>query len=306
MTAKIIVVGSLSVDMIIQSSHLPKPGETIVGGTYIQVTGGKGANQAVGASRLGADVSMVGRIGSDANGDIVRENLTIDGVNQDHVKSDSEGATAIAFILVDEAGENSIVVASGANMELTTADVDEAAGLFDSAEILLLQLESPIETITHAAQLAQQKGVTVILNPAPAQPLPEALLSAVDVLIPNETEAAMLSGMSVDTLEEAEAAGKKLLETVKGSVILTLGGRGSLVVTAESAELVPAFKVDVLDTTAAGDSFVGGFAVALAEGKSLAEAARFGNATGGLATTKMGAQTSLPTRTDADAIASSS
>jgi len=283
-------------DLIARAPRIPQPGETIIGGDFHTAPGGKGANQAVAAARLGARVSMVGRVGCDAFAESLLNNLTAAGVDHAFVVQDPEAPTGVALIVVDDAGQNSIVVASGANMHLSPADVDRAKSAIAGADALLLQLESPLETVTRAAEVARAHGVRVILNPAPARSLPAALLSLVDVLIPNESETALLTGMSVNNQAEAEAAASTLRGMGVGTVILTLGERGALLAQAGTAELVPAFEVMPVDTTAAGDAFVGGFAVALAEGESLAEAVRWGNAAGALATTKLGAQPSLPTR----------
>lgn len=298
MTARVAVVGSLNMDLIARAPRIPQPGETIIGGDFHSAPGGKGANQAVAAARLGARVSMVGRVGCDAFAESLLNNLTAAGVDHAFVVQDPEAPTGVALIVVDDAGQNSIVVASGANMHLSPADVDRAKSAIAGADALLLQLESPLETVTRAAEVASAHGVRVILNPAPARSLPAALLSLVDVLIPNESETALLTGMSVNNQAEAEAAASTLRGMGVGTVILTLGERGALLAQAGTAELVPAFEVTPVDTTAAGDAFVGGFAVALAEGESLAEAVRWGNAAGALATTKLGAQPSLPTRQD--------
>jgi ribokinase len=302
MTAHVTVVGSLNMDLVARAPRIPQPGETIIGGDFHTVPGGKGANQAVAAARLGAQVSMVGRVGHDAFSNPLLDNLAAAGVDHAFVIPDPEAATGVALIVVDDAGQNSIVVASGANMCLSPADVDAAELTIAAAAVLLLQLESPLETVTRAAELARLRGVTVVLNPAPARSLPAALLSLVDVLIPNESETALLTGMSVNNQAEAEEAAKVLLESGVGGVILTLGGRGALLARDGTAELFPAFAVTPVDTTAAGDAFAAGFAVALAEGESLAEAVRWGNAAGALATTKLGAQPSLPTRQDLEVL----
>jgi ribokinase len=296
MTARVTVVGSLNMDLVARAPRIPQPGETIIGDDFRTVPGGKGANQAVAAARLGAQVSMVGRVGRDAFADPLLNNLAAAGVDHTFVTQDPEAATGVALIVVDDAGQNSIVVASGANMRLSLADVDGAEAAIAAADALLLQLESPLETVTRAAKVARAHGVKVILNPAPARSLPGALLSLVDVLIPNESETALLTGMPVGDQAEAEAAATALRGLGVGTVILTLGERGALLAREEKTELFPAFDVTSVDTTAAGDAFVGGFAVALAEGQSLAEAVRWGNAAGALATTKLGAQPSLPTR----------
>lgn len=296
MTARVVVVGSLNMDLVVRSARMPRPGETILGGEFHTVPGGKGANQAVAAARLGAQVSMVGRLGDDAFGNELLQNLSAAGIDHEHVLRDAGSATGVALIVVDDAGQNSIVVASGANMSLAPSDVDAAAATLANADVLLLQLESPVETVTRAAQLAREHGVTVILNPAPARPLPGEILALVDVLVPNETETALLSGLPVGNDEEALAASAALRAAGTGTIILTLGERGALLADATATRLFPAFEVEPVDTTAAGDAFLAGLAVALAEGRSLAEAVQWGNAAGALATTRFGAQTSLPER----------
>ena len=304
MTAHIAVVGSLNMDLVTRTPRIPQPGETIIGSDFRTVPGGKGANQAVAAARLGIQVSMVGRVGRDAFAQPLLDNLAAAGVDHTFVTQDPGAATGVALIVVDDAGQNSIVVASGANAHLSPADVDAAESTIAAAAALLLQLESPLETVTRAAEIARAHGVTVILNPAPAHPLPAKLLSMVDVLIPNESETALLTGLPVDSQTEAEAAAAALRELGVGTVILTLGERGALLAREDGAEYLAAFEVTPVDTTAAGDAFVGGFAVALAEGRTLAEAVRWGNATGALATTKLGAQPSLPTRQELEALLS--
>lgn len=296
MTAKIAVVGSLNMDLVVRASRIPAPGETILGSDFRPVPGGKGANQAVAAARLGAQVAMVGRLGRDAFADSLRDNLAKAGVDHTFVLQDSEAATGAALITVDDAGENSIVVASGANMRLSPADVEAAEATIAAAGVLLLQLESPLDTVARAAEVARAHGVKVILNPAPAQPLPPTLLSLVEVLIPNEGETSLLTGKPVKNQDQAETAAAALRELGVGTVILTLGARGALLASQTETELFPAFKVTPVDTTAAGDAFVAGFGVALAEGKSFAEATRWGCAAGALATTQLGAQPSLPSR----------
>jgi ribokinase len=296
MTAHVTVVGSLNIDLVARASHVPQPGETIIGGDFRIVPGGKGANQAVAAARLGAQVSMVGRVGSDTFVGPLLDNLGAAGVDCTFVTRDPEAATGVALIVVDDAGENSIVVVLGANMRLSPADVDAAEAAIATADVLLLQLESPLETVGRAAEVARAHGVKVLLNPAPARPAPAALLSVVDVLIPNERETSLLTGMPVRDQTEAEAAATKLRAAGVGTVILTLGDQGALLAHQEQRVLFPAFNVTSVDTTAAGDAFVGGFAVALAEGRALSEAVRWGNAAGALAATQLGAQPSLPTR----------
>ena len=296
MTAKITVVGSLNMDLVVRASRIPAPGETIIGSDFRPVPGGKGANQAVAAARLGVQVAMVGRLGQDAFADSLRDNLAKAGVDHTFVLQDPKAATGVALITVDDTGENSIVVASGANMRLSPTDVEAAEATIAAASVLLLQLESPLDTVTRAAEVARAHGVKAILNPAPAQPLPATLLSLVEVLIPNEGETSLLTGMPVENQDQAEAAATALRELGVGTVILTLGARGALLASQTETKLFPAFKVTPVDTTAAGDAFVAGFGVALAEGKSFAEATRWGCAAGALATTQLGAQPSLPNR----------
>ncbi|HSR29658.1 MAG TPA: ribokinase [Anaerolineae bacterium] len=296
MTASIAVVGSLNMDLVIRSPRIPRPGETILGGELHTVPGGKGANQAVAAARLEAQVYMVGRVGRDAFAGALVENLAADGIDHTFVVQDEETATGVALIVVDDDGENSIVVSSGANMRLSPADVEAAESVIAAADLLILQLEVPLESVIRGAELARAHGVKVVLNPAPARPLPAGLLSLVDVLVPNESEAALLADLPAGTQSEAEKAAEALLQSGVGTVILTLGERGALTIRDGITQAFPAYEVKPVDTTAAGDAFVAGLAVALAEGKGLYEAVQWANAAGGLATTKLGAQPSLPTR----------
>jgi len=296
MNARICVVGSLNMDLVTRTPRIPIPGETIIGHEFFTAPGGKGANQAVAAARLGAQVSMVGRVGADDFGQAMRRALTEDDIDCACVFEDETAGTGIAAILVDDAGENSIVVASGANARLSPADVERAQAAIAGADALLLQLETPLETVIRAAEIARAHHVAVLLNPAPARTDLDALLPLVDVLILNESETALLTGLPVEDEAALLAAADALRATGVGVIILTLGAQGALLVQASGAEAIPAFPVDAVDTTAAGDAFVGGFAVALAEKKPLGEAVRWGNAAGGLAATKLGAQPSLPTR----------
>ncbi|HQE20140.1 MAG TPA: ribokinase [Aggregatilineales bacterium] len=298
MPAHVVVVGSLNMDLVVRAPRIPAPGETLLGGEFHTVPGGKGANQAVAAARLGARVSMVGRLGADDFATQLLANLEADGIDHSAVIQDASTTTGVALIVVADDGQNSIVVASGANMQVTPDDVDAAAETIAAADVLLLQLEIPLDAVQRAAEIAHEHGVPVVLNPAPARDLPADLLSRVDVLIPNESETALLTGLPVDTRAELEAAARTLLGRGVGTAILTLGARGAMLATGSSVELIPTFEVQPVDTTAAGDAFVAGFSVALAEGKPVAEAVRWGNAAGALAVTRMGAQTSLPRRAE--------
>ncbi|NLH06354.1 MAG: ribokinase [Chloroflexi bacterium] len=298
MPAHVVVVGSLNMDLVVRAPRIPAPGETLLGGEFHTVPGGKGANQAVAAARLGARVSMVGRLGAADFATQLLANLEADGIDHSAVIQDASTTTGVALIVVADDGQNSIVVASGANMQVTPDDVDAAAETIAAADVLLLQLEIPLDAVQRAAEIAHEHGVPVVLNPAPARDLPADLLSRVDVLIPNESETALLTGLPVDTRAELEAAARTLLGRGVGTAILTLGARGAMLATGSEVEIIPTFKVQPVDTTAAGDAFVAGFSVALAEGKPVAEAVRWGNAAGALAATRLGAQTSLPRRAE--------
>ncbi len=301
MSPRITVVGSLNMDLIARTPRLPRPGETILGHGFHTAPGGKGANQAVAAARLGAQVTMVGRVGGDDYGRALLRTMARDGVVTERIVVDNGASTGVALIELDDEGENSIIVASGANMQATPDDVEAAADALTASDALLLQLEVPLPVVQHAARTARSHGVTVILNPAPARPLPDNLLQKVDYLIPNETEAGLLAGREVDNLPTAWDAARVLREKGVGTVILTLGAQGALVVSEEERH-VPAFQVQVVDTTAAGDAFVAGFAVALTKGLAVQEATRYACAAGALAATRLGAQPSLPTAAEVESL----
>ncbi len=303
MPPHILIFGSLNMDLVIQAPRHPRPGETLTGGPFRTIPGGKGANQAVAAARLGGQVTMIGAVGADGFGDELIANLAAAGVATGRISRSTE-ATGLALITVSEAGENTIVLAPGANGTVSTDTVRENEDAIAAADALLLQLEVPLSAVLAAAQTASRHRVPVILNPAPARPLPAELLRHVTYLIPNEHEAALLTGLPTGTVEAAARAAAALQEMGVKQVVMTLGGRGALVCdapgAAESARhaptIVPSFPVQVVDTTAAGDAFVGAFAVAITEGRPLTEAVRWGCAAGALACTVFGAQPSLPTR----------
>ncbi len=298
----IVVVGSLNADLVVQVPRFPAPGETIQGRDLATIPGGKGANQAVAAARQGADVAMVGRVGGDAFGGRLIENLKMYDVDTRHVRTDPNAATGTAVIVVDARGENSIVLSSGANGRVVPADVDAAAPQLAAAKILLLQFEIPPETVRHAAALAKRKGLQVILNPAPARAVTPELFALVDILVPNETELQLLSGQPVtDTASAGKAAGALLARGVK-TVVVTLGEQGALLVSHKIVAHVPGRRVEVVDTTAAGDSFIGGLAAALVRGRSLEEATAYANCAGALAVTKFGAQPSIPGADEVEAL----
>lgn len=293
----ILVVGSLNADLVVRAPHFPQPGETISGEDLQTLPGGKGANQAVAAARLGASVSMLGRVGKDSFGDDLLKNLESNQVDTKHVQRD-DASTGTAIIVVDSNGQNSIVLSPGANGKVGPADVGTAS--FSGFRLLLLQLEIPIEAVLSAAQRAKESSLRVVLNPAPARSLPDGLIRLADFLIPNEIELSLLTNQNVNDISSAENASKILLERGAQTIIVTLGANGALLVTKENAKHIPPFKVNVVDTTAAGDAFIGGFASALLQDKSLEDAVRYGCACGALATTQFGAQPSLPTKEEVE------
>jgi len=303
---KIVVVGSSNTDMIVQLPHLPKPGETVSGGAFSTAAGGKGANQAVAAARAGANVGLVARVGEDSFGEQAVAGFVGDGIDVSHVTRNPEAPSGVALIFVDDGGENCIAVAPGANATLTPQDVEAAKELITGADVVVMQLETPIESVERAAALAREHGVRVILNPAPARPLSDEILSKVSILTPNESEAELLTGIQVSDDEGAAAAARALVARGVDTVILTLGSRGAYVFESDSGELVPGFEVEAVDTTAAGDVFNGSLAVGLAEGKPFAEAVRFANAAAALSVTKLGAQPSAPTRSEIETFLSES
>lgn len=308
----ILVIGSLNADLVVKSPRFPQPGETISGEDLQIIPGGKGANQAVASARQGVDVAMVGRVGNDSFGPFLVENLKSNQVETSHVLT-TESATGTAIIVVDANGQNSIVLSSGANGKVTPQDVDSAP----DAKILLLQFEIPIDAVLHAVKRYKANGTTVVLNPAPARQIPDDLLAQTDFLVPNENELALLTTMPVTDIKSAENAAKELLKRGVKTVIVTLGERGALIISDKEVAHIDTFKVNVVDTTAAGDAFIGGFAAKLLESASLLAnlrehthsghlapalqiAVRYGCACGALAATKFGAQPSLPTKEEVE------
>jgi ribokinase len=293
---KILVIGSLNTDLVVRAPRFPSPGETIQGENLVTIPGGKGANQAVAAARLGAQVAMIGRVGADAFGSTLINNLKQNKVDADRVTKDGSSATGSAVIVVDSQGQNSIILSPGANAKVTPSDINP--GSFSGSSLLLLQFEIPIETVIHSANLAKEKGLLVLLNPAPAHNLPDDLLRTADYILPNETELGILTGKPVYDLASVGTAGLSLLARGAKNIIVTLGAQGALIVNRDGAKLIPSFKVNVVDTTAAGDAFIGGVAVGLSNGKSLEDAVQYACACGALAVTKFGAQPSMPTADD--------
>ncbi len=297
MSNRIVVVGSSNTDMIIKVHTIPKPGETVIGGRFSTAPGGKGANQAVAAARAGGNVSFIARVGNDMFGKQAIEGFRVDRIDVSHVIVDPNAPSGVASIFVDAQGQNSIAVASGANANLSPQDIQKAADLIASADILVIQLETPVETVGAAAQIARDSNVTVILNPAPAQPLDDELLRCVSILTPNESEAQLLTGIPVDSPQTAQKAADILRARGVKVVIITMGEKGALLATETASAFIAAFEVDAVDATAAGDVFNGALAVAIAEAAPLPKAVRFANAAAALSVTKLGAQPSAPTRT---------
>ena len=302
--ARIVVVGSFNMDLVVRLPAIPRPGETLLGGVFATYPGGKGSNQAVAAARLGGEVTMIGRVGADAFGDQLLSMARSEGIDTRFVGIDPNEATGVALIEVDAQGQNSIAVASGANFTLTAADVASAFAQLERVDLLVMPLETPIDTIVTAAELARKAGARVVLNPAPAQHLSPELLKNVDVLIPNEYEAAFMTGIAIHSPQDARQAAAHLLQSGPGVVIVTMGSQGALIAQAAQSEIVytqtSAFSVKAVDTTAAGDGFVGALAVALGEGLSLPAAARFASAAAAISVTRVGAQPSLPTRAEVE------
>ena len=295
---KIAVVGSSNMDLVVKSKRIPAVGETILGGEFIMVPGGKGANQAVAAAKLGAEVFFIAKLGNDVFAEQSLDNFKKETVNTKHVIQTSEAPSGVALIMVDDEGNNLIVVAPGANQTLLPADVKRAESDIASCGAVVAQLEVPLETIEFAAEMANDLKVPFVLDPAPARELGHELLRMVDVLTPNETEAQILTGIEVTDEESARAASRNLLERDIKAVILTLGGKGFLLADNHESRYVSAQKVDAVDSTAAGDAFTGSLAVGIAENKALLDAALFANYVAALSVTKMGAQSSMPTLQD--------
>lgn len=295
---RILVIGSSNTDMTVRSATLPKPGETVLGGDFRMGPGGKGANQAVAARLLGGEVTFVCKLGRDMFGEGASKHYESCGLDTSKILW-SDKPSGVALITVDSKAENSIVVASGANADMTVSDIDSVADIIKSSGILLLQLEIPMDAVVHAAEIAYNAGVQVVLNPAPAAALPAELLKCVSILIPNETEASAISGIDINNFETAAAAAERLKGMGVREVIITMGSRGSVVCDGDCA-FVPAVKVNAVDTTAAGDTFCGGVCVALSEGKDLLEAVKFATAASSIAVQRPGAQDSVPNRCEVD------
>jgi len=300
MNAQIVVVGSLNMDMVVSLNHRPDRGETVLGSDFFMNAGGKGANQAVAASKLGVSVAMIGKVGSDLFGDQLLANLEQVGVDCRAIEKVSEDATGVAFVTLDPEGDNSIVVAPGANLRLTPEDVRRREELIKQSKLLMVQLEVPLETVKEAITIARRHKVPVLLDPAPAQTLSEDLLSLVDYIVPNETEIKQLTGIHVFDQVTAKLAAVELLRKGVSTVFAKLGEKGIVVVNANRTFFVESYEVKAVDSTAAGDAFAGAVGAAIVSGKDIWAAAKFASAIGALTVTRKGAQASMPSLEEAE------
>ncbi len=296
MQANVLIIGSLNMDLVAQAERLPRAGETLLGQSFATVPGGKGANQAVAAARLGGQVAMIGCVGADAYGQALRQALVDEGIDCQGVREAEDVATGIAMIVVDASSQNAIVIVAGGNGQLESTDIERFDSLLQAADVVVCQLEIPYPVVAFALQRAHEAGKTVILNPAPVTgPLPSQWLGWIDYLIPNETEAQAMTGLAVNSVAEAEQAASLLREAGADKIIVTMGERGVLFADGVQSRHSPGRKVQAVDTTAAGDTFVGGFAAALARGLDESQAIAFGQAAAALSVTRAGAQPSIPT-----------
>ena len=297
---RILVVGSSNTDMMIKTEHLPRPGETVLGGSFFMNPGGKGANQAVAVARLGGQIAFICKTGSDIFGHQSHQLFEEEGIDTSYIFSDTKNPSGVALITVDENAENCIVVASGANANLSPDNLAKAESAIDEAEFILMQLEIPIETVEFVADMAHKKNKKVILNPAPAQKLSKEFLKKLYLITPNETEAELISGIKISDEQSTLEAAKKIAEMGVDNVIITLGSKGAFVYSDQACEFVPSAKVKAIDTTAAGDIFNGALVVALAEGRSVPDAVRFACKASAISVTRIGAQSSAPYRNEVD------
>ncbi|HBI93299.1 MAG TPA: ribokinase [Terrisporobacter glycolicus] len=295
----ICVIGSLNMDLVVNVDTMPKPGQTLLGGNFKEVPGGKGANQAVAMARLEGNISMIGKVGNDSFGKTLIEALNDDSVNTNHVHT-ANCSTGVAFITVDKNAQNAIVVAPGANFQLNKDDIDKNIDCIKNSDIVVIQLETPLETVKYALQVAKDLNKYTILNPAPAVKLDDEIIKNVDLLTPNETELEIISEIKIENEDDIIKAASKVIEKGVKELIVTLGSKGSLYINEERSFFKSAYKVEAVDTTAAGDSFTGALAVALSNNKTMEEAMDFASKVGALSVMKEGAQSSLPTLKDVD------
>lgn len=295
---KLCVLGSMNMDLVLKVKDMPKIGETILSKSFQKIAGGKGANQAVAAKRCGSEVSMISKIGKDENGTELRNKLIDDNINVEYVFEDKKEPTGMALIMVNEGGNNSIIVNSGSNMTLNSSEIKSTENIIKDSDILISQFETPEEITLEAFKMAKNYDKITILNPAPAKKINDELLKYTDLIIPNETEAEVLTGVKVKNLDDAKKAGKVFLEKGVKFVIITLGENGAALIGEDFCDVIPAYKVNAIDTTAAGDSFIGGLSSKLdinnVERKTLKEAINFGNKVSSIAVQRKGAQPSIP------------
>ena len=296
---KVCVLGSINMDFVIKVKDMPQEGETILSKGFEKIPGGKGANQAVAAARCGNSVSMIGRIGEDSDGRYLKKLLEEEGINATHILEDKENSTGMAMITVNDKGNNSIVVIAGANMGITKKNIEDAKSVIEESDILISQFETPIDLTLESFKIAKENNKITILNPAPATKIDDELLKYVDIIIPNETEAELLTGVKVESLEDARKAGDVFLSKGVKYAIITLGSKGAAVIAKEKGDIVPAFKVNAIDTTAAGDSFIGGLStkldIANLDFDNLLKAVKFGNKVSSITVQRKGAQPSIAT-----------
>jgi len=297
---RILVAGSSNTDMVVKLKTLPRPGETIIGGAFLMNAGGKGANQAVATARLGGDVVFICKTGNDIFGQQAVQLFQKEGIDTSYIFTDMENPSGVALIMVDEQGENCIAVASGANGNLTPEDITSVGKAIEDAEYVLMQLEIPMETVEYVAEAAFRQNKKVILNPAPAQVLSKELLQHLYAITPNETEAEILTGIPITDEPSAIEAAQTIANQGVQHVVITLGAKGALLYTGSQPTLIPAHKVEAVDTTAAGDVFNGAFTLALAESKSLTEAVRFACKASAISVTRIGAMASAPYRKETE------
>lgn len=295
---RIVVVGSCNTDMVIKADRLPVPGETILGGTFFMNPGGKGANQAVAAARMGGSVTLIAKTGTDVFGKQSVSLYASENIKTDFIFPDAGHPSGVALITVDSLGENCIVVASGANAFLTPADIDEAKAEIEDCGMVLMQLEIPLETVEYVAEIAHKKGVNVVLNPAPARALPDSLLKNLHIIIPNKSEAEILSGIKVSDIDSAKQAADIICKKGVDIVVITLGSQGALIKEYNDYHYVEALKVEAVDTTSAGDTFCGAMCVGLSEGKSILDSVKMAAQAAAITVTRMGAQVSQPYRSE--------
>lgn len=298
MPNQILVIGSSNTDMVVKSDKLPAPGETVLGGTFLMNPGGKGANQAVAAARLDGQVTFVAKVGNDIFGQQAVNGFQQEGINTTHILTDANNPSGVALINVDAHGENCITVAPGANAHLQSAETEAALQASATDTLVLLQLEIPLSTVEYVVEQAATQGLRVILNPAPAQSLPETLFPHLFLITPNETEAEILTGIHVTDVSTAEQAAQKLRDMGVTNVVITLGSKGAYLHTGDQGQLIPVPRVTAVDSTAAGDCFNGALVVALAEDQALPEAVAFACKAASISVTRMGAQASMPARSE--------